>query len=294
LNLVHNRLPKYPHRVFDTEFVRQAQGCFEEALAGVKAHAELTGRVRDLRIGLDLATLAYRSEVTRDHLRRGGRLEDYAFKTPLLRQRILDTLDSTKHPYLLGSTPRRQSSGRTEWIPVRDIAWRYASALCEGKDYAPLPERFRSLPPERVIDLLAPQFAGRHFPMFVPDPDAALGLAVARMNPDELPMPIGVYSLATGQVLGEVGVKPADIPGPGYHLYKGPRFTPDERCYIWLTKSWQIQERLETLFDPSKPQQQWDVYISAKLTGPSYPHGKPAEQNGFWVDRMILVSVVGD
>jgi len=45
--------------------------------------------------------------------------------------------------------------------------------------------------------------------------------------------------------------------------------------------------------------------MSAKFTGPSYPHGKskrlspatriePNEPNGLWVDRMVLVSVVAD
>jgi hypothetical protein len=128
--------------------------------------------------------------------------------------------------------------------------------------------------------------------MFQPDPEAALGLAVARMNPDELPMPIGIYGLIAekAQNLGR-DIAAKDIPGRGYHLYKGPRFTPAEWTYVYLTKSWQIQEHLYTLFDPARPKQQWDVYVSAKFTGPAYPHGDPKEPNGAYFDRMILVRV---
>ena len=59
--------------------------------------------------------------------------------------------------------------------------------------------------------------------------------------------------------------------------------------FIYLTASLQIQKHLYGLYDPARPDQQWDVYLSMKYTGPAYPFGESGEPNGLFMDRMILV-----
>jgi len=81
------------------------------------------------------------------------------------------------------------------------------------------------------------------------------------------------------------------IPGRGYHLYKIGRTIITTNCYVWLTRSWQIQHHIEMLHDATNMGQKWDVYASVKLTGPTYPHGKPGEKDALYFDRLILVKV---
>ena len=124
----------------------------------------------------------------------------------------------------------------------------------------------------------------------VPDPDAALGLAVPRTEHNELPMNICYWSNLPGaRNAGGVIIKAEDIPGPGYHLYKGPTFKLNEWTFLYMTASWTMQKHLFTLYDPAHPDRRWTAYASMKFSGPDYPHGKTEEAKGLFLDRLILV-----
>jgi len=298
VDLLETRRSRYPFRLFDYAFAREAQTCFDEAEAAVQDDPELRGRIRDLRLHLDLATVAWRNDIVRDYLSQGNKWEDYPFRLPVLRQRLRETLSHTTHPYLRGQVAVYRETGEDQWAvtfePVIELLKPYVETVCSGKEYAPLPEQFRDLPAERLIDLTGATFGWNSSagPEVVVDPEAALGLAARRLGEQELPMPIGVYSLSQDPPLNLAEtIQPDDIPGPGYHWYKGPRFAPGEWTYVYLTQSWRFQEHLWTEYDPRHPQQEWEVYVSMKATGPAYPHGQEGEPNGVWFDRMILVPV---
>jgi len=134
----------------------------------------------------------------------------------------------------------------------------------------------------------------------VPDPDSAFGLAIRGEHADEMPFAMGVYDQTgrrglVGRRLNKrdigVALGAKDIVGGGYHLYKLGRTIVTPQCFVWLTRSWQMQQPLDMLHDPTRMDEQWDIYVSLKLTGPAYPHGKPNEPNAIFVDRMILVKV---
>ena len=216
----------------------------------------------------------------------------------MLKARLLDTLKTTRHPYLLANTCRFDVKGRKAVEPAIDIVRQYVAEMSAGVEYTPLPREFASLPPDQVIDFTAPLIGGPYFPIVVPDPDAALGLtAISPASPtgeNEIPMPISFYRTIKKPLFpdgGTVYIQAKDVLGNGYHWYKGPRFRLSEWTYIYLTKSWQMQKHLFSLYDPLNPDQEWEVYVSAKFTGPQYPHGDPKEPNGLFFDRMILVRV---
>jgi hypothetical protein len=294
---IHARLPRFPYRFFDYIFMETAQTLFDRAEAAVKDDAERLGRVRDLRLQLDLAALVWRSTIIRDYLAKGGRLETYPYRVSFLKARLLDTLKTTRHPYLLANTSRFDVKGRKAVEPVLDIVRHYVAEMSAGAEYTPLPREFAALPPGRVIDFTAPLIGRPYFPIVVSDPDAALGLAAmapSQTSGNDIPMPIGFYRTVKKPPLsdgGTVCIRAADILGKGYHWYKGPRFRLSEWTYIHLTGSWQMQKHLFSLYDPLNPGQEWEVHVSAKFTGPKYPHGDPKEPNGLFFDRMILVRV---
>ncbi len=292
ISLVESRLPGHPYRTFDWAFMRRAQELFDQAEAAVRDAPELLDRVRVSRIPLDLSALCWRNTLLRDYLKQGGRLEEYPFRISALKARVLDTLASTQHPYMLMDVSRYwlQSQGRKNREPMREIVRRYLEEVSAGVEYTPLPEPFRALPADRVIDLTAPLFAGDHFPIVVPDEQATLGLAVPRTEKIEMPMYIGYWSGVPGHPnAGGVTIRPEDVPGPGYHLYRGPTFTLNEWTYLYLTASWQLQEHLFTLYDPAHPDRKWTAYASMKFSGPDYPHGREGEPKGLFLDRLILV-----
>ncbi|MBI4024039.1 MAG: hypothetical protein HY360_03605 [Verrucomicrobia bacterium] len=162
-----------------------------------------------------------------------------------------------------------------------------------------------------MIDLTAPVITGGcRSPLVVPDAEASMGLALRYTGADELPLPIGIWNCVTvapdldramkdylrkeqaGQYEDYPGVcrvvRAKDIPGKGYHLYRGPRFKLSEWTHTFITKPWNIQEHLWSLFDPVRPLQEWDLHVSAKFTGPACPHGDPKEPNALFIDRILL------
>lgn len=297
LNLLETRRYKYPFRMFDWEFVRQAQDCFDRAQAAVADHPELLARVQDLRINLDMATLAWRNEIIEDYFRQGGRLEDYPFKLDVVGARLLDRIETTRHGYILANVPhweqQEDETWKLWWEPALNGLRKYAETLASGKEFAPLPEQFRDLPPERVIDLPACEWGNNSSlgPYLEPDPGAALGLAIPWPGVDHLPMPIATYTLTGDAPDRAEHVQAEDIPGPGYHWYRGSRFKLGEWTYVYLTESWRLQQHLYALYDPANPDQEWEVWVSMKCTGPDYPHGNPNDPNGVYFDRMILVRI---
>ena len=289
---------KYPYHMMSWGFLRDAQACFDEAEKAAAGDAILLPRVRDLRINLDLATVAWRNQVVNDYLSHGGKWEDYPFKLATMKARLDTALEATQHPYLRSNVAVYHEVAEDQWKvtfdPMLSLLKPYVATLCSGKEYAPLPEQFRNLPAGRLIDLDGATFARNSSaaPEVFADPEAALGLCWRREGDKELPMPMGVYGFDPAHPLNDAKyIRKEDVPGPGYHWYTGPKFRGQEWCYVYLTESWRFQVPLWSDWDPKHPDQQWQVWISGRFTGPAYPGGKADEANGFAVDRVILAPV---
>lgn len=295
VSLIKSRLPRFPYRFWDYPTMKQAQDLFDQAEAAVNDQPDYLDRVRAARMQLDLCALVWRNTLRASYLAGGGKAEQYPYPVATLQARLLGTLDTSKDPLLNALESRWSIKGRGGRENVKDIIRQYVEEVSAGAEYTPLPEQFRDLPADRVIDLTAPLFGGANFPIVVPDPDAALGLAVPRIEKNEMPMNISYWNVHGGPAgitpdtpLG-VTIKPEDVPGPGYHLYQGPTFKLAEWTYMYLTRSWQLQKHLYTLYDPAHPDRKWTAYCSMKFSGPDYPHGQADEPKGLFLDRLILV-----
>ncbi len=290
VSLNKSRLRLYPYRFWDYPTMQRAQALFDEAEAAVQGQAEYLDRVQAARMQLDLCALAWRNTLVRGYLDQGGSLDQYPYKVARLKERLLRTLENSQDPYINTLTSRYWAKGRAARESVKDIIRQYLDEISAGVEYTPLPEELRDLPPERVIDLTAPLFATGVFPLVVADADAALGLAVPRTDGHELPMNISYWSNLPGpRNAGGVTIKAEDIPGPGYHLYKGPTFKLNEWTFLYLTASWRLQKHLFTMYDPAHPDREYTAYASMKFAGPDYPHGQAEEPPGLFLDRIILV-----
>jgi hypothetical protein len=290
VSLIHSRLPLFPDRFWDYPTMQAAQTAFDQAETAVQTQPEYLQRVQAARMQLDLSALDWRNTIIRDYLARGGKLELYPYRLATLKTRLLATLDTTGDPYINALESRYWIKGRGTRENVKDIIRQYVEEVSAGTEYTPLPEQFGDLPGDRVIDLTAPLFGNAMFPCVVPDPEAALGLAVPRTDHNELPMNISYYSGLPGPAnAGSTTINAADIPGAGYHWYKGPTFKLNEWTFLYLTASWQMQTHLYGLYDPAHPDRKWTAYCSMKFAGPDYPHGQAGEPKGLFLDRLILV-----
>lgn len=161
-----------------------------------------------------------------------------------------------------------------------------------------LPERFRALPPERVRQFLHPSLMKSG--IIVSDPEASGGMALRLRNTgadahDADPV-FGLYDQKLKEFGPTLTIAKADIPQDGkYHLYRVGcwRILPGTR--LWGHKSWLVGcLELEYAYSPPGPDGTpndniWEVWVSAKFTGPAYIRGSTDQENGYYLDRVILV-----
>lgn len=283
LSLVHAHLPGIPDKTFDYEFMSQAQNLFDDAQSAVKANPEILGRVKDLRIQLDLLALIWRNTIIRDYLGHGGKLVKYPWRRCTLKTRLLDTLNTTQHLYILGKAPRYDEYAKEKGdIEIKKIVKGYICAVGAGVDYTPLPKEVSSFAPSQIIDLTAPLFGA--YVGVVPDKDATLGIAVDLSNNKfGAAMVMGSYHVKERQDGGGQNLVSSDKK-PGYIVYTGPQVSLKEWTYIY-TATWALQTHLWTLHDPTNPDQKYNTYVSMKRIDPENNPG------AIYVDRLILVKV---
>jgi hypothetical protein len=174
--------------------------------------------------------------------------------------------------------------------------------LTARKAYVPFPEKFRELPPGTVFDFTAD--ASRNWKdivKVVPDPEAESGITnrlefPTAIDTDQhpveryrLPMPWGLYDQLNKKSGGGGVIKPEDVPGPGYHWYKLGTFKVGPSYYLYFFWSWIIQVDIDSVVDPEKPDQEFDIWARIKFEGPSFPHGKPGQRDAICVERVVLV-----
>jgi hypothetical protein len=65
----------------------------------------------------------------------------------------------------------------------------------------------------------------------------------------------------------------------------------NSNAFIYCHPSWFISIKIGKSYDQAagEAHNTYDVYVSAKLTGPAYINKSKDAENGFWVDRVIMV-----
>ncbi len=159
-----------------------------------------------------------------------------------------------------------------------------------------VPERFRSVPPQDLFDFTAEQSSNfQDQAQRVPDSEAESGitnrleLSAEEMEKYKLPMSWGAYAPEGKQFLGAATIRLEDIPGPGYHWYKLPPIVTPPSTYVYFFWSWIIQFPIESVGEPSRPEETSEVWARVKFEGPGFPHGKPGQKNAICVERVIVV-----
>lgn len=166
---------------------------------------------------------------------------------------------------------------------------KFAAGLDRFVNPLPLPAEFSAVPKSEVLDLYFEDVSAN-----VDDPGSPTGRAKKLplpLNEPQGPPMFGTYDVASKTYGPRLNITNVQQDGQ-YHLYKLGRWTITSfnNC-IWAHGSWKIGVQLGKYFDqPAGPARNtYDIYVSTKFTGPAYIKGSADKENGFWVDRVIMV-----
>lgn len=288
--LQRERLNAWPNHMLDLDAYRELQSSYDAAETA--AAPPYLARIRTARIWADMTGLLFRNKLAAEFVRTGDTPENYPFPARALLARLEARLGDTDDPFWRVQYNVPHPSGPL--MPLTDMTLAYVRSLARGSDYAPLPERFRDIPADRIIDIPGYQLGGVREAEVVEDSDSVFGVVSARRTADELPVLMGVYDHTTkASAMTSYGdgnqITANRIAGPGYHLYHVGRTTISTSCVFYFTKSWQISYWVDKFHEPQDMGREWDIYVSVKLDGPGYPHGSPQARDGVYIERLILV-----
>lgn len=166
---------------------------------------------------------------------------------------------------------------------------KFAGGLDRFVNPLPLPAEFSNVPRTEVLDLFAEDVSAN-----VDDPGSPVGRAKRLplpLNQPQGPPVFGTYDVASKTYGPKLVI--TNVPQDGqYHIYKLGRWTINSiKSHIYAHGSWGIGVQLGPYFDqPAGPADNtYDIYVSAKFTGPAFIKGSSDTENGFWLDRVLLI-----
>ena len=273
--------PLYARSYMNLEFFREIEKNLKEAERLAAGNETILKRIAVERIPVDFALLNLWDRI-------GSKL--YSF-----RQTVADRLEKNvkiawgryqPHPYnKYYNTKGLETFNKT------------LSAVNNLRAEATLPEEFSGKEClQFVVALHAPVDS-------VKDPEATMGRAIKRgnmpghkLNHDKVPMEFGIYDQAAKKVILKKVLSSGEVAqDEKYHLinigkYIMPgKITPYQ---MWGHASWSmgLTRLISNLWNPADVGTVYDVWVSAKLTGPAYVKGSKKE-NAAYVDRVIFVKV---
>ncbi|MBU0606627.1 MAG: DUF4838 domain-containing protein, partial [Armatimonadetes bacterium] len=250
------------------EFQMQSQALFDRAEATVKDDVPLLARVRQARMGVDLAGV-----VTWPRLRSTPGL-------PLKREAMLDRYCQTYTATMRANIdPQFSGADLLKWHKLMT-------------PLKPLPPPLDQAPPEHVWQI-TPEVAQLYKKGYlVEDKDAAAGFAAELKTDGRVPANLGYWEAIAHKLHHVYPGKEKEPLQPGqYHLYHLARSPLSEYCVVWADWSWMIVFELDganEFLDPEHPKRDWDLYLSANFDGPAYG-GQADVPNRVRVDRVVIV-----
>ena len=166
----------------------------------------------------------------------------------------------------------------------------------------PVPDKFKDVPDEKIRVFGTNSFEQKpnYHATIVEDKESSVGKAICSCdpNPDHHGVkivrdPKGKWAFWTTE-FGYSGLKPLiirEIPqDEKYHWYKVPNNKIDDRGSFY-GHIWYIHMNLGSAFqadDGMSNENVWDIWFSAKFTGPEYVKDSK-QKNAIWVDQVLLL-----
>ena len=174
-----------------------------------------------------------------------------------------------------------------------------ANQLQRWANPLPVPAQFLNFD---VVQFYWPDFIeANERRVIVADPEASDGKAMRVSRTDleyhQKDPVFGVHDPQRKKTLSSLIIRKPEIPQDGkYHWYKLGRCGIRPGTYLYGHDQWRIQLALDRVYvqDDNPEGNQWDVWVSAKFTGPAYVNGSAEAECGFYVDRVVLATPHGN
>ena len=266
----------YAYRYLTADFIIRAQRIFDRANAAVADDPKRLERVCAARLPLDRATLSLWSDFAPQF---GG----------MDKEQVLDRFLNGWDRFLEKRYPLTGKSlekWRHYWKEHHVRLKRWRTIVTHAKPFDRLPVEFpdRGIPntsvrPEAIV--------GHRIVRVAPDPESPGGVAVV-VQTAKLPVTGGIYDLALRQHRSKLSLTKENIKGDGYHAYQLGVLRKGDRVNVWVL-GWKVM-----FYDPNirwkaSADREWNVYLSARFTGPAYLSADSREPNAVYIDRLILV-----
>lgn len=256
----------------------------DEGAELVKDDKILFRRWEHLRMGIDRAILLRNVELRKEYQQLHNTQEGYPFDTAMIRKRV-------KRVWCYELYRR--------WPNVRNwIKWEHETMNKEEKLYDRpvrfhVPQKFKNVPSADLFIFEPETFFNKHTCPLIKDPESDIGLTVKRVYAKTtkklLPLDCGVYDWSEKQNLLNFKFQKEHVKGRGYHWYKLGECRMGRSSGLYF--NWSITCRaLGSAFQELNPQQKFEVWVSAKFSGPAFFDEDKGQDNATYVNRMVLVS----
>lgn len=288
----------YVHLDFDT--VMAAEKLFDEGQKLIGDNPEKLRRWNHARLSLDRAALNLERPLLREHLLRGGKVENY----PLNREEIVNRVRKTWQEHLFSSFGQYVKSPHEKQLysqAMEEMEKELKRVTLPGaldKDVI-VPEKFAKYPQSQVFDYTVHDIGAAGCTDLQKDPDSESTIA-ARIYQSKQGQPLeqgfklpGKFEVFSYERWGDIdsGLLPfayGAIPGPGYHWYKicSTTITPGTCLVLW---NWRTLLPVGNAYDKLEPDARFDIWVRVKFTGPAYLGRGSKDENAIWLDRVVLV-----
>ena len=253
------------------------------------AERKVTGRVlervRRARVNLDRICMYRLPLLGREHFANGGTEQNFPLDRKAMSVRARDGW--------IAAVKRD--------LPPSKHAERIAAAQKEYEMFQVLPLHTRENPrfmgkKSQIHDFTAEQFqlwgSGK---TLVRDSTADAGFAVRipmkwKFNPENV-LPCAMYVPLENKTGGGRAIASGEITKKGYQLYRICRIVPRTSAYLYLLPDWTVQVKLNNIVANMRNDEMFDVYVSARFSGPDFPFDKSSSQNLIFLERIILERV---
>ena len=179
--------------------------------------------------------------------------------------------------------------------PVHAKAW-----IQQGEDFINCCLNAQPLPKELVgkkcHDFWGPKLRVSRLAKLLKDPDSPTGSALmlgpVNKNFHSKELEFSLYDWVDKKYLLRTKIRKKDYPqDEKYHWYKVGTTKLTPRTQLACHWSWKLSQNSgNDVFDPLEPNAEYEIYVSMKLTGPSYVKNSK-QPDGAWLDRVVIAEV---
>lgn len=238
-------------------------------------------RIREARLGLDIATLEFFRQLKKDPAVK---------KIPSagsIYNRAMDSLKKSlqkRYPSTLFWPAQRKNQYNRIANPLK----RFLTAA--ETRVKPLPALFRKIPETKIHQV----FAGIYRKCkTLAMKDAAAGKAardpeLEQKNPLTYPFRCGFYDQVNKRFIIDRKIRPEEIKPDKFHFYKVGKVRLTPACILWVGWTWRVHSPLGQFYVPGT-ENEYELWISLKFEGPLYSKKSRKKHNQVWYDRAVLI-----